>query len=321
MKSIVFGGSSGSPQTAEWHAWRQQGIGGSDVIILAAGEGVVKAPSWVKNSRWLWEVKTGRRSGEIPSNAAMQRGTDGEGPARAAFIKATGIQVSPMFGENEKFPFIRASLDGVSFGMDVAVEIKVPSLERHQAAKSGAIPEYYLAQMAHQALVLWEHPDNFDGKEMNYVSYHPETRDLAIVQKLSNGGFYIPLIQCLKPMAKRLLGIEKAFWDAVANDVLPCGFEWICAARDYLAANTQIEVLKKEEDAAKERLIQLLGEKSKEVGGGISLSRVKKSGSIDYKTAIKSLLPQLSVEEIEKTLETFRKEGSESFSIRKCEIE
>lgn len=313
MKTKVFGGGqTGSPQTAAWHAWRQHGIGGSDCIILAAEDGVVKAPSWVKTSKWLWEVKTGRRSGEIPSNAAMQRGTDNEGPARDRFIQKTGIIISPMFGEHETMPFIRASFDGVSFGHDVLAEIKVPSLDRHLAAKKGEIPEYYLAQMAHQALALWGHPDCFDGKDANYISFHPETDDLVVINNIQTGGFDVPLVSCLKPIAERLMVIEEAFWSSVKSDVLPCGTEWVIAARDYLSVAQQIEILKESSEAAKNRLIALLGDKSKEVGGGISMSRIKKSGNIDYKALLKEHLPNLQDEDIEK----FRKAESESFTIR-----
>lgn len=316
MKSVIFlGGNSGSPQTAEWHAWRQMGIGSSDAIILAAEEGVVKAPSWVKNSRWLWEVKTGRRSGEIPSNAAMQRGTLNEAPARDSFIKRTGIQVSPMFGGNDGHPFIRASFDGIDFNQEVLVEIKVPSFERHSAAKSGVVPEYYLVQMAHQALVLWEHPDCFDGKNANYVSYYPETDDLAIVDQVNTGGFDVPLISCLKPIAQRLLEIEKCFWDSVRNETLPCGTEWVVSVREYLAAEAEINIWKEKAGQAKERLINLLGNKAKEVGGGITMSRVSKNGSIDYPALLKTHLPDFPESELEK----FRKSGSETFMIRKYE--
>ncbi|NNM68057.1 MAG: hypothetical protein HKM06_08625 [Spirochaetales bacterium] len=313
MKAISFGGNSGSPQTAAWHAWRQMGIGGSDSIILAADEGLVKAPAWVKTSKWLWEVKTGRRSGEIPANFAMKRGTESEGLAREMFIRKTGIFITPMFGENEKHPFIRSSFDGVDFCQEVIAEIKVPSLENHLIAKGGHVPEYYLVQMAHQAVTLWEHPDLFDGKQVNYVSLHPETNDLVIIDKVSSGGFEIPLISCLKPLAERIIGIESIFWNSVKSDTLPCGTEWVVAANEYLAAEKEMDVWKQKGDLAKSRLIELLGEKTREVGGGITMSRVAKAGSVDYKALIKAHLPDLPEEEIEK----FRKSGSESFAIRK----
>lgn len=318
MRNIFFQSSSGSPQTVEWHAWRQKGIGGSDSIILAAQEGLVKSPTWVKTTKWLWEVKTGRRSGEIPANAAMRRGTENESAARERFIKETSLMVAPVFGENDNKPFIRASFDGMDFFKTSIVEIKVPSDSIHAAAKKGNIPEYYLIQMAHQGLVAWEHPDNFDGKNFFYVSYHPETDDIAIIDNVMSGGFNVPLVSCLKPYAERMIELEENFWQSVKTDELPCGPEWVAAAHAWISAEQEISEWDEKKDLAKERLIQLLGTKAKEAGGGIILSRLNKNGNIDYQKLLSELLPDLPTSEIEK----YRKLASkkDSFMIRKQEI-
>ena len=318
MKQVSFNGKgdSGSPETPQWHSWRLAGIGGSDAVILAAQEGLVKAPSWAQTAQWLWEVKTGRRAPDnLDNNPAIIRGKKGEPLARKRFIKETGIEVKPVFGEHDGHSFIRASFDGMDLTRKNLCEIKVPSLSSHQLAKQGIVPEYYLPQMAHQSLVTWGHPDNFTGN-MYYVSYHPETDDIAIVDTISSGGFQVPLVECLKPLAEKLILIESNFWSTVINDVLPCGTEWVVAAHEWLSFDYEIKRLEEKQNDVKERLIDLISNKTKESGGGISMSKQNKKGSIDYTKLIEDLLPSLSEAELEK----YRKPaGSETFTIRRQE--
>ena len=41
MKQVYFSNESGSPQTAEWHAWRARGIGASEAAIVAGHYGLI----------------------------------------------------------------------------------------------------------------------------------------------------------------------------------------------------------------------------------------------------------------------------------------
>ncbi len=321
MKSVVFGGASGSPDTSAWHTWRQAGIGGSDSIIVGAAAGLVHpAPSWVKQAQWLWGVKTGRISGEIPENPAMRRGKQGEGPARNAFIKKTGIQILPAFGEMEALDgepdldFIRASFDGVSFCQKILAEIKCPGDKSHAEVDQGKVPPHYLVQMAHQGLVLWGPPIAWPKDvQAFYISYHPETEDLKYLNVLKSGGVYFPLTTVLKELAEKLLPELIAFWASVASDTLPCGAAWVAAAHQYLAIEAESDEANDRLSKAKTHLIELLGDKPKEVGGGLSVVRSTRKGAVDYPALIKTLLPDVKEEQIE----SFRKKGGESISIRK----
>lgn len=319
MKTVMFGGGSGSPDSPEWHAWRAAGIGGSDSIIVAASAGLIHpAPSWVKPAQWLWAVKTGRASGAIPENPAMRRGKLGEGPARDAFVKKTGIQVSPMFGEMEgefmgmDTGFIRASFDGVSFCQRTLVEIKCPGERAHQEVDQHKIPKHYLVQMAHQGLVLWGHPDNWASDvRAYYVSYNPEADDMKHLDHVKDGGVYFTLVGVLKELARQLLPELVAFWTSVSSDTLPCGPAWMAAASRYLAIEAEIDEAKARLEGARTHLLDLLGDKTKEVGGGLSVIRSTRKGAVDYPGLIKS------VGITDDQVEAFRKPGSESISIRR----
>ena len=60
--------------TAEWHRWRQQGLGASDAPVIM-GEAAFKTP------RMLWSIKTGRMQEDAPGPAA-RRGRELERLAR-----------------------------------------------------------------------------------------------------------------------------------------------------------------------------------------------------------------------------------------------
>ena len=65
-------------QTANWHRWRQQGLGASDAPVIM-GEAAFKTP------RMLWSIKTGRAQEDAAGPAARQART---GAAHAAGLRA-----------------------------------------------------------------------------------------------------------------------------------------------------------------------------------------------------------------------------------------
>jgi putative phage-type endonuclease len=298
MKHVVI--ASHSP---EWHSWRQKGIGGSDAGILAADAGLIKPASWMKSVQYLWEIKTGRRSGISAPNFVMQRGIDGEPFARAAYEKKSGILLSPLYGENEEMPFIRSSFDGVDFSGDIIAEIKCASEKVHAAAKNGDVIDYYTPQIAHQAMTAWGHPETWKiSQRCVFLSYVPETDELVIVDKSSHD---------YRDLAESLLEAEKAFWKKVEDGALPCGDDWSNAAVAFLLVKAKQEQLEAEEQEAKNTLLSLLADKQKMSGAGVSVTRQSKAGSVDYAKIVSEKL-KLTPEE----LEAFRKKGSSSVVFR-----
>ncbi len=143
----------------EWHAHRQTMRNASEAAA------VLGISPWVTPYR-LWLLKTGRATQEV--SAAMQRGTQLEPAARAAYELQTGLVMQPVVMQDGLYS---ASLDGISLAGDLIVEIKVPFRGRESSlwreVEAGVVPDHYLAQIQAQLVVsgaglanLWV----FDGE-------------------------------------------------------------------------------------------------------------------------------------------------------------
>lgn len=301
MKTIIFEGETGSPDCPEWHAWRQQGIGGSDAPVLAGDAGIVQKAKWMDSIQALWEMKTGKR-GPKPANPAMLRGRKYEEAARIAYEKSTRNLVNSAFGENDKWPYVRASFDGLSFDNDLIVEIKVPGDRTMQMVREGSIPEYYLPQLAHQAVVAWGEPGpSWQGNICHFVAYVPETGELVRLDAS---------ILRLADIAHGLLEAESRFWEFVRLDVLPCGDVWQGASAIWLSAHAALEAAKAAEERAKLRLVELLGESEKRDGAGVLVYRSTRLGAVDYEPLLREYgIPP-------ERLDGLRKKSSQAITVK-----
>ncbi len=307
MRVVNFnGGDSGSPNTPEWHAWRQAGIGGSDAGVIAADAGLIKPAPWMKGLQYLFLKKIGKAPPE-EVNPAMRRGQMGEVPARRAYERETGNIISPLFGEMDEYPFVRASLDGINFEGDLITEIKCPSDRVHALAKMGTVVDYYKPQLAHQGLVVWGHPDNWRDKMFHYVSYVPEKDELAKPVEIP--------AQDLGKLAEKLLKAEIQFWKSVAEAIPPCGSEWLAAAAEFIRCDGTLDSAKAARETARKRMVELLGEKDRMEGGGVMAYRSTSDGRIDYKAAFEDLTKQVQLPD-GFDIESFRAKGSESVYVK-----
>lgn len=302
MQQRIFTSVSGSPDTPEWHAWRAGGIGGSDAPAIAADAGLIEKASWMPSLSKLWEMKTGQRPGPT-LNAAMKRGRDGEEAARIAYEELTGIPVAPIFGEMDAHPEIRASLDGISFDGDVLVEIKCPSRKVHDLAVGGEIVGYYTPQLAHQAMVTWGHPQSWTDQRINFYSFIPETGEGALVD--------LPA-KSLASLAEAMLPKELAFWQSVLTRREPAGDRFADAAQRWKDLMDEMDGLKVEVEAAREALINLLGDRQREEGNGVIVTRATRKGTVDYA----KLITEIGI--AEDVVERFRGSASESIQVRRA---
>lgn len=319
MKIVQFAGAeSGSPDSAEWHAWRAGGIGGSDALAIAIAAGLVAgdAPKWAKSENQLYELKAGIKEDTFRGNWATERGRQGEEPVRRAYEKHTGILVSPMFGEMESNPFVRSSFDGLAVDMSVITEIKCPSQSVHDLAREGRVVDYYKPQLVHQALTAWDHPEGWDThREVHFVTGVPEMLRKRGGDKLGEGICIVRLrAGKLREYALKLLPAEIAFWEKVQAQVRPSGDGWDELAVCWLAAKAAEDRAKQEradtEDAMKAYLEMrglVVGE-----GGGVRFKKEDRKGSVDYAAVLKSVAPDVP----EDILEAHRKAGSSSWVAR-----
>jgi putative phage-type endonuclease len=274
--------------TSEWLENRKNHIGASDAPV------VMGVSPWDTPYK-LWENKLGL----IPdkkNNVHMQRGTDLEPLARAAFEEEHGIEVFPEVIYHPDIKFMMASLDGLSLDGKVAVEIKCPGNENHVLAMGGEVPHHYYPQLQHQLACsgldsIWYY--SFDGEKG--VSILVKRDDAYIEEMIQKENAFWECVQSFTPPAmsnKDYENRESALWSGYCNRLLEI---------DELSAE-----LKKERDAIKTALIKdCEGQSSK--GSGISLTKTFPKGRINY-----SSIPELK----ELDLENYRSKPKETWTLR-----
>lgn len=291
------------PLSPQWHSWRAAGIGGSDAPIIAASAGMCKPAKWMKSAEALWKIKTGKKTEVFTGNWATRRGNRAEPMARAAFEKATGILLSPIYGEMADFPTVRSSFDGMDFSGDLLAECKLASAYGHQLVKGNQIPGYYEPQVIHQAMTAWGMPETWKPEHtIVFISHEIEKDDTLWVIK--------PALE-YRAVAEKLFKKEKEFWDRVLADAEPCGPEWKAAATTFLCIRSRIDALEEEENKAKSELLTLLGDAENMSGAGVSVAKQERQGGIDYAKLI-SENTHLTAAEIE----AYRKAGSRATVFR-----
>lgn len=143
----------------EWLLWRQKNITATDCSVI-----LNKNPF---NSPFdLWEEKLLMKPRQ-EVNKAMLRGQQLEPEAREIACNELGIEFEPACVESSEYPWMVASLDGLSPCLEYILEIKCPNSATHIFAIEGGIHNYYMAQMQHQLCVT-------GANLCYYMSYNPD---------------------------------------------------------------------------------------------------------------------------------------------------
>ena len=123
-------------RTPEWLEWRNNGIGASDA------PSIMEENPW-KSAAYLLSEKLGRAS-DFAGNEAMERGTALEPEARRRYEHLTQSRVEPACVQSTRYPWQRASIDGLAPDGSAVVEIKcgesvyrktIPPRLRHSCVK------------------------------------------------------------------------------------------------------------------------------------------------------------------------------------------
>jgi putative phage-type endonuclease len=178
--------------TPEWLAWREQGIGGSDACAVMGDS------PWTTPDEML-DIKLGRA--RVEENDAMRRGKRLEPEARRMYETIRGVEVRPACAVHPNFPWLRASLDGLSLDGKTVLEIKCPGKWPHwQAIYRKKYPQYYKAQIQHQLLVT-------GAERVHYFSYRPDDPSVppcGLVTVLPDRAYMERLFLRLKAFWQRL---------------------------------------------------------------------------------------------------------------------
>ena len=133
----------------EWLRYRTQGIGGSDISIIAGINSF-------KSVHHLWLEKTGQIEPEQTDSEAAHFGTLLEPIVRREFTQRTGLKVRQknMLLQSEEYPFMLAVVDGVisENGERVIFEAKTASAYKQDIWENG-VPAAYILQVQHYMFV------------------------------------------------------------------------------------------------------------------------------------------------------------------------
>ena len=195
----------------EWLKYRTQGIGGSDVSVIA---GV----NPFKSICQLWREKTGQIEPEQTENEYAHFGTMLEPIVKKEFMERTGLKVRTRKAllQSSEYPFMIADLDGSTNenGEMCIFEAKTASAYKQSVWEEG-VPVEYVLQVQHYMAVT--------GARKAYVAvlvggnhfyYHKIARDEELIQKI--------------------IVMEKYFWEqyvVAGKEPIPDGSS---ATTDYL---------------------------------------------------------------------------------------
>jgi len=251
--------------STEWLLWRKDGIGASDVPIIM-GE------SPYGTTYTLWLEKLGVIEKRMNSN--MQYGKDKESYVRKSINEMEEKDYEPACFESNKFPWMKASLDGYS-EKHGAIEIKCCNKEEHESARKGEIPLKYKAQLQHQMSVL-------NQMRMDYWSFN---NDELVCVKVERDEEYI----------SQMITKEKEFWECVQTFTPPKLTDkdfvkqsnpvFIQMAQELKTVRNSKRELEKKEEDLKSSLISMCEDKSS-IGGGLKFSKNVRKGSIDWKSIV-----------------------------------
>lgn len=174
----------------DWLKYRTNGIGGSDVSIIA---GINK----YKSVYQLWLEKTKQATLGEDENDFTHFGTILEPIVRKEFTLRTGIKVRQkhMLLQSEENPFMFADLDGVinDNGELCIFEAKTASAYKREIWEDG-VPAEYILQVQHYMAVT--------GAKRTYIA--------ALV---GGNAFFYHVIERDEEMICKIIAMEKEFWN------------------------------------------------------------------------------------------------------------
>ena len=138
--------------TQEWHQLRRGKVTAFKVAdVLAKGRGNAESLTRAKYMSQLVTERLTSNAIESFTNEAMQRGTEMEPVARAAYSAASNNHVEQIaFVDHPTIAMAGASPDGLVWD-DGLIEIKSPNSSTHiEYILKGVVPEKYKPQMAFQ---------------------------------------------------------------------------------------------------------------------------------------------------------------------------
>lgn len=259
MKYLSF--DQGSP---EWLELRRTRVTATDMAILLGCENCITPLQ-------LWERKMGLAA-PVYVTDAMRRGNELEQLVRDIYADETGIPVMPACVESEEYPWLMASLDGISPEGTRIVEIKCP-LPENIKDNIDPIPEKYYIQMQAQLLCT-------GLSKCAYCVYDGHTGTALIDEVFADPELH-----------NRMIEAGKAFYHCILTKTPPpltdrdCqrreDCEWRFAIEQAIDAKKRREEAEDYEEECRQKVIALCDDQSTE-GCGIRCRKGVRKGNVEY---------------------------------------
>jgi len=293
--------------TQAWLQWRKTGITASEIAAIL-GVSPYKTP-WA-----VWAEKTGLILPEdLSKNPLVAAGVAQEDAARQAFEQAHDDLLLPVCVESTKYPFLKASLDGLSQNNE-PVELKVPSEftwdKVNADGESSEAYRLYFPQVQHQMLVT--------GASRGWLVFY---RDGELREFCIEEDWFIQ---------NTIVNAASAFWQSIVDGKEPLKdperdlfnpndeqrAQWEPAAEGWLECNARLKTLEQEVKEVKAEQTRQLGIMKSLMGhfmhaeaAGLKVTRFPVRGTVDYERlmADKGISPD--------EIETYRKPGREGCKV------
>jgi putative phage-type endonuclease len=271
---------------------RRNFIGASDAPIIMG------VSPW-RTPLQLYQEKLGV-IGPQKESEAMAEGKRNEAEARLMFETIVGEKTPPRRLFSKKYPWMMASLDGISADGYIAVEIKNGKAS-HEDAKKGIISAYYVPQLVHQLYVIREHYPEVTS--ISYFSYRTINDFVSITHDWN------------EEEEKKLIAKEEEFIKCIEDmkepeltdkDYIQSDNYSLLLLSSALAINRALEKeYKKLCQEIEEQIVKEVDGKNTK-GFGLTIRKINRKGIIDYSR----------VEELyDVDLERYRKESSDYWKI------
>jgi len=281
--------------TPEWLAWRDRGVSASDIATIL-GLSPYKSP-------WrLWAERAGVVAPEdLSGNIFVAHGKRCEPALRRWFEEKHGTMLFPACAESGEIEFLRASFDGLTDD-EVPVELKAPSdavFDEVVALREDS-PAYrlYCCQVQAQICV--------SGKDHGYLVFGRVVEhgaelvvDQAIEFKVPrDDAFIADMVAKASAFLQSVKDRKEPQKDPARDLYAPVSEEdkaaWQKAASEFKAADAAIEARKAEiakleadKDAAKKRMLALMGTFAQADSCGIAITRYLQRGTVKYDALLK----------------------------------
>lgn len=253
----------------QWHEWRRQGIGASDAPVI------MDVCPYKTKAKLLEEKRTGIVQEETDR---MRYGKEMEPFALDYFMSETGILLeSQKCIEHPEYPWMRATLDGVSEEDNLILEIKSCT------KLYNSIPDHHYPQIQHQIEASKNKTGDKKYKKAAYLCAVPIIQNNTVVGIEEARIFYEEVNQ---EYIKKLIKKESEFYDLMIKEYLDMKDDeaFNMALERYKEIESQKDIFMKAFNEEKTEIIKdlILYSNGSAAEGLIGfLQRVPVKGSVD----------------------------------------